>query len=152
MLRTDKIYTTLIIFNLLLSYVSFSQIQVEDIAFMDHIGDTATNAGGFYTRILRNVKTDGTQEIVEYRNKSNHMETKYYARFDTLKRLVYLNYISKRSSVDGGDGNGIYKYKYNQGGIVISKEVYERIWFKYKFIYAIIYDPSTGKYEQINAD
>ena len=152
MLPNNKIYTSVIIFNLLLISVSFSQIQVEDIAFMDHIGDTATNAGGFYTRILRNIKTDGTQEIDEYRNQSNHMETKYYARFDTLKRLVYLNYISKRSSVDGGDGNGIYKYKYDQAGIVISEEVFERIWFKYKFIYAIIYGPSTGKYEQISAD
>lgn len=128
---------------------TYSQIDVEDITFIEKVGDTVLNNKGYFYRVLRKIEPDGTQVIDEYRGTFNYVETKYYARFDSLKRLVYLKYITKRSSTDGGGGRGIYTYLYDQSGQVIAMTEYLKRGFKYRFEYTILYDPETKKYTQI---
>lgn len=116
-----------------------SQIVVEDVNYLAKEGDSSLNKGKYLLRVLKENREDSMKLILEYRINSKVIKTKYYAKYDSLHRLIYLNYITKRESVDGGGGKGIYIYKY-QDDIPIELLVYKKSGRRYLFNYKEVYD------------
>lgn len=121
-----------------------SQVYVKDVKYLAKEGDTSFNERGYLLRVLKENREDSMKIILEYRINSKVVYTKYYAKYDSLHRLIYLNYITKRESVDGGGGKGIYIYKY-QDSIPTELLVYKKSGRDYLFKYKEIYNLTLKK-------
>lgn len=142
------IITIAIAFLLLNNEVS-AQVDVEKISKFTAIGDSETDKQTNLILTLKKIKKDSTYIYLERRVSQKRTMVKYFVEFDSLDRLTYLKYKYKIESVDGGGGSGIYMYGYDTYGNAVSKIVYHRNWFKYRFYYQLIYNPSTRKYSKV---